>query len=172
MDAGAVIAIVDSVFKDSKFCKGMIVYREQQTYSLDDNSQFLNMTNFELLETDVLPWLTISGSTFQNLGFTQTLDSISLPGEFSSYLVQDLLYFDYFFNKGLALNMENWKGFVYIESSQFLENMYNIPGLAYQPYSEEKLSMDILPAYSEYYSEGQLYCLGRLIPLLEQSTDT
>ena len=81
------IAIVDSVFKDSKFCKGLIVYREQRTYSLDDSSQFLNMTNYELLEPEVQPYLTISGSTFQNLAFTDTLDSISLPGHFSSYTI-------------------------------------------------------------------------------------
>lgn len=160
------IAIVDSVFKDSKFCKGLIVYREQKTYSLDNSSQFLNMTNYELLEPEVQPYLTISGSTFQNLAFTDTLDSISLPGNFSSYTIQDLLSADYFFNKGLALNLENWKGSVSIDSSEFLENMFNIPGLAYQPYTGDKLSLETVSAYSDYYQHDQLYCLGRLLPLL------
>lgn len=67
VDAGAIIMITDTLFRDSKFCKGLIVYRQQQPFTVQDSLMLVNMTNYvelELLDEEQVPSLTIDGCTF------------------------------------------------------------------------------------------------------------
>lgn len=79
IDGGAVIKIDNSTFKDSKFCKGLIVYRKQQPFTVEDSSLVLNMTNLGNLKPTTTAQLNITNSKFINLGFTEILDRVAIP---------------------------------------------------------------------------------------------
>lgn len=133
VDGGAVIKITNSTFRDSKFCKGLLVYRKQQAFTIADSPQVLNMTNLGLLQPTSKPSLVITDSKFTNLGFTETLDRVSIPSvvKEEGMQVQSVLWYNIFFNKGMVLNLQGWSGTIEIDNTEFSENMYNIPGLAY-----------------------------------------
>lgn len=44
VDSGANISISNSSFNNSKFCKGLIVYRRQQSFTFNDTPRLVNMT--------------------------------------------------------------------------------------------------------------------------------
>lgn len=80
--------------------------------------------------------LTITMSKFKNLGFTQTLDTVTVAS-----LLKDKresaksLQFEYFLDHGIVLNLDGFKGNILINKTLFNQNIYNIPGLAYQEHN-------------------------------------
>lgn len=67
-DRGARISIIDSTFKHSRFCKGMIVYRP--AFFDGTSNSLLNYTNLYMvnpLKNVSDSFITIKGSTFINM---------------------------------------------------------------------------------------------------------
>ena len=81
-DRGARIDIRDSSFKHSKFCKGMISYRQSDTISFEDEPKFLKFNNqfnrtAELSDDRAESFIRIKDSVFENLGYEQSLEVLS-----------------------------------------------------------------------------------------------
>ena len=109
-DSGAVIKIEDSIFRDSKFCKGLIVYRQQQSFTFADTPRILNMTIYANNYSSTVPFINITNSTFTNLGFTELLSQVTITTKKLTKIVKNLLTYNLFSNKGLVLNLQNWLG--------------------------------------------------------------
>ena len=81
-DRGARIDIRNSSFKHSKFCKGMISYRQSDTISFEDEPKFLKFNNqlnrtTELSDDRAESFIRIKDSVFENLGYEQSLEVLS-----------------------------------------------------------------------------------------------
>jgi hypothetical protein len=69
-DRGAKISITNSIFKHSRFCKGMIIYRPSPYISNDGIRTLLNETNLYMtkpLKNDTDAYIIIKSSTFTNM---------------------------------------------------------------------------------------------------------
>jgi hypothetical protein len=144
-DRGAKITITNSVFKHSRFCKGMIVYRPSLYVSSEDFRTILNQTNLYMnstLKNDTDAFILISGSTFTNLNAYTKVKSL---GFISSYIevntggVLDAFNVPYFKNKGIVLNVEDFGGRIEIVDSTFEKNMHYIPAIMYTGESKADL---------------------------------
>jgi hypothetical protein len=98
-DRGAKITITNSVFKHSRFCKGMIVYRPSLYVSSEDFRTIVNQTNLYMtkpLKNDTDAFILISGSTFNNLnaytkvrslGFINSVIEVNTGGALDTFSV-------------------------------------------------------------------------------------
>jgi hypothetical protein len=70
----------------------------------------VNITNLNQDKASETPYISINGSTFKNLGFTDVLYRVGIPlaVKEKGWLIEDLVWSKLFFNKGLVLNMESW----------------------------------------------------------------
>ena len=75
-DKGVALTIEGSVFKHSRFCKGMIVYRKEPTIKAD-GFEVLQMSSFaEPLESEDEPFILIYDSTFENLNMGTMINQL------------------------------------------------------------------------------------------------
>ena len=83
VDRGARIEIIDSSFKHSRFCKGMIAYHEFEYIGYGDYPNFVHVAaNYAGLiptyaDSRKEPFVKIGGSTFENLAYHQVVTALS-----------------------------------------------------------------------------------------------
>lgn len=81
-DRGARIDIQGSTFKHSKFCKGLISYRQQDSIEFDVEPKFLKFNNqfnrtYEVPDGRNQSFIRIKESQFVNLAHGQSLEALS-----------------------------------------------------------------------------------------------
>lgn len=144
-DRGAKITITGSIFKHSRFCKGMIVYRPSLYVSSEDFRTIVNQTNLYMTKTlknDTDSYILVSGSTFTNLNAYTKVNSLSYMDssiEVNTGGALDAFTVSYFKNKGIVLNVEDFGGRIEFVDSTFDKNMHYIPAIMYTGESKADL---------------------------------
>ena len=124
-DRGARINITSSTFKHSKFCKGLITYKREETIEFDDHPTFLNISaNYKrdknITDNRNSSHVVIEGSEFENIGYHFVLHALHKRGEglestaTSSFFNRDWPVFE---DRGLILNLQGFPGTVEISNS-------------------------------------------------------
>ncbi len=144
-DRGAKITITDSIFKHSRFCKGMIVYRPSPYVSSEDFRTIVNQTNIYMnktLKNDTDSYILVSGSTFTNMNAYSKVTSLAFMDssiEINTGGALDSFTIPYFKNKGIVLNVEDFGGRIEFVNSKFDRNMHYIPAIMYTGESKADL---------------------------------
>ena len=135
-DRGARIHIEGSTFKHSKFCMGMISYREIQDISYQEEKTLMKLRDLVTREEDYAlndnrteSFIRIKNSVFQNLAFHQPLNVLSNLKHNTTSCGYDktTLFFNCVFkeydHRGFVINTEGFPGGIQIQDSTFYQNM-------------------------------------------------
>ena len=149
-DRGARINITSSTFKHSKFCKGLITYKREESIVFDEHPHFCNISaNYKRTEniTDDRnsSFVVIEGSEFENIGYHFVLHALHKREEgIQSDAISD--FFDrnwpVFEDRGLILNLQGFSGTVEISNSTINKNMVYIKDVLIQPYDLTQSFLD------------------------------
>lgn len=141
-DRGARINITSSTFKHSKFCKGLVTYKREETILFDDHKTFLNISSsydrtVNITDDRNSSFIFIHDSVFENIGYHLVLNSLQERGgdetvaEISNWFDRDWPYFE---DRGLILNLKGFAGSVEISNSTIQKNMVYIKDVLIEPY--------------------------------------
>ena len=152
-DRGARVEIINSSFKHSRFCKGMIVYHEFEHIGYSDYPNYVDTAPMYqgLIQTHAdsrrEAHIKISGSLFENLGYHQVVTALSNLNA-PSVLNQDIKDFCAhtwrpFNHRGLVMNLQGFPGSVDIDGSVFTKNMVYIRDILIREYSDTTRFIDV-----------------------------
>ena len=121
-DRGARIDIVNSTFKHSHFCKGLISYRKAQVIEFSKEPKYFRLTNQRVRDPEYSPsdgrnssFIRIRDSTFENLAYQQLLSVLTNKvTSTETYGTGTEAFFEKVFEaydgRGIILNVKDFPG--------------------------------------------------------------
>ena len=122
-ERGVNIKIASSTFSNSRFCKGMLVFKKR--YSGLESTSAMTFTSLNKLvtapTTTDTSLIEITDTTFSNLNHGRVIDTISLVNN-KLYPITGITSAQYpvFDNHGAAINLQGYPGGVDISNSTFV----------------------------------------------------
>jgi len=134
-DRGAKIKIESSTFEHSRFCKGMIVYRD---LVFPTTNPLIIQHSEEEDPEDQTSYIIISGSTLYNLNYANPTLAVSYHAESSKTdatvdVKGSRIPVDAWFHKGIILNLQDFPGAVEIAECTIKMNFIFIPHVINSP---------------------------------------
>ena len=126
-DRGARIDIEGSTFKHSRFCKGLITYRQEQEIEFEDLPEFFRLnkqlerdSSYTISDDREEQFIKIKNSLFENLAYKQSIDVLSNLDSDSTACGGSGIssgidcIFEPFDHRGMILNLGGFNGTVQI----------------------------------------------------------
>ena len=143
-DRGAVIKIIDSTFKHSKFSKGLIVYEALPNI---DSSPLTTVIALGREFWDRLPnkdtspkkfksEISVSNSTFTNVAMGVTVNKLSYKSKITTVHSRDVEY-PYFDNYGAVLNSRGFPGTITFKHSVINQTLIHVPDVRPKVFGED-----------------------------------
>lgn len=130
-DRGANISVIESTFKNSRFCKGLIVYEKLPDLETDSSNAIINLANeynnrypFDVVST---PSIIVKSSSFSNLDMFQTITKLSYGAKNGTIAGLPTIEYPYSDNHGSVVNIQGFPGEVMIYNNTIEKNLAYIP---------------------------------------------
>ena len=169
-DRGANIIIKESTFKNSRFCKGLIVYESLPDLESSSNTIINLAKEFHArypydIDKDSLPEVTIQDSSFYNLNLFSSIRKLSYGEKNSTISGMSSVAYPYVDNHGSVVNLRGYPGQVNFYNNTIEKNFAHIAAVRTQ---REEATELLNFADFEDSTNGQLYTCANGKRLLSQ----
>lgn len=152
-DKGFNLMIVDSTFKESRFCRGLIYYVKPTT--INQTLSILNLTHLYMnsSQSNQRTKIELINSVFENLNIFTNVTMLTSKNK-SYYALDDgqqleAIIIEQLKHKGIVMNLQGYEGDVIIDGCLVNQNMHYIPEIKYDPMRNEEETQQLFDFYNK-----------------------